>query len=99
MEIKDPIIYGNTIYQTFKFKSVGIMICYEESTKDLKYISVVTRRSNRLGKEYKAFKEALAHYKQFDIRQALKVVDSKLLEHLIITSEEYYSFADNGFAF
>lgn len=34
-----------------------------------------------------------------NIAKALKVVDSKLLEHLIITSENYYSFADNGLIF
>jgi DNA repair protein RadC len=30
------------------------------------------------------------------IRQALEIFDIRLLEHIIMTSDDYYSFADNG---
>ena len=30
------------------------------------------------------------------IKEALKIVDSQLIEHIILTAESYYSFADNG---
>jgi DNA repair protein RadC len=30
------------------------------------------------------------------IKQAGEIMDIQLLDHLIITSEEFYSFADNG---
>ena len=33
----------------------------------------------------------------FKIREAAKYFDLKVLDHLIITSEGYYSFADEGF--
>lgn len=30
------------------------------------------------------------------IKEALKLLDSKLIDHIILTSENYYSFSDNG---
>ena len=30
------------------------------------------------------------------IKAALDIVDSKLIEHIILTADSYYSFADNG---
>lgn len=30
------------------------------------------------------------------IKAALNIVDSQLIEHIILTSDSYYSFADNG---
>jgi DNA repair protein RadC len=30
------------------------------------------------------------------IKAALNIVDSQLIEHIILTAESYYSFADNG---
>ena len=35
-------------------------------------------------------------YRIIKIKDAGKIVDVTLLDHLIVTSESYYSFADNG---
>lgn len=89
MEIKSELIQNNKVYKTFRFEKLDILICYNNDTKDINYISIITNKSNRLGKQYQSFDIALNHYKQAYIKQAIEKVNTYCQNNIKVTNIEY----------